>query len=139
MIRDYPWVEEIQVRWKDVDAFHHVNHAVSISYLEIARANFWRERMGGSGPMDIPFVIAHLRIDYKRPIHLYDRVRVGMDLGEIRRSSFSFVYEVEAEGKTAIEAETLQVCINQESGRAVRVPRQLAADLRRQLGGMIEV
>jgi len=129
VIRDYPWVEEIQVRWKDVDAFHHVNHAVSISYLEIARANFWRERMGGSGPMDIPFVIAHLRIDYKRPIHLYDRVRVGMDLGEIRRSSFSFVYEVEAEaGKW-----TCRSCSPAACGRSAAAARRDDRGVRRKL------
>ncbi len=138
-MHDYPWVEEIQVRWKDVDAFHHVNHAVSISYLEIARANFWRARMGGLGPMDIPFVIAHLNIDYKRPIHLYDRVRVGMGMGSLKRTSFSFVYEIEAEGRMAVEAETVQVCINHESGRAVRVPEQLALKLVEELGGMKEV
>ncbi len=136
---NFPWVEEVQVRWKDVDAFQHVNHAVSISYLEIARANFWKERMGGLGPMDIPFVIAHLEIDYLRPIHLYDRVRVGMGLGEMSRSSFSFVYEIEAEGRTAVRAQTLQVCIRHETGRAVRVPEELRGKLLETLGGMIEV
>jgi len=136
---EYPWVEDVQVRWNDVDAFRHVNHAVIISYLEIARANFWKERMGGTGPMDIPFVIAHLEIDYQRPIHLYDRVRVGMGLGELGRSSFSFVYEIEADGRTAVTAETLQVCINSGSGRATRVPEPLRSKLFGELGGMIEV
>lgn len=138
-MRDFPYVEEIQVRWVDIDAFRHVNHAVIISYLEIARANFWKKRMGGLGPMDIPFVIAHLDIDYKRPLHLYDRILVGMELGELKKTSFSFRYEIEAEGLSAVRATTVQVCINHRSGRPVRVPVELASSLKRELGGMIEV
>lgn len=130
----YPYVIQVPVRWRDIDAFHHVNNAVIASYLEIARAQMWRERFKGADAMDIPFVIAKLEIDYKRPIKLYDEVLVGLRAAEISGSSFAFEYLIEVQGRTAVVARTLQVCVRHETGRPVRVPEEV----RRTLAGLVE-
>lgn len=121
----YPFVIPVPVRWRDVDAFRHVNNAVVVSYLEIARAEMWRDRFGGESVMDIPFVIARLEIDYLRPIRLYDEVEVGLRAADIGKTSFAFEYRVEAGGTKAADARTVQVCIRHESGRPTRVPEAI--------------
>jgi acyl-CoA thioester hydrolase len=125
----YPFSVPIQVRWRDLDAFEHVNNAVYASWIEVARAELWRQRFGGRGARDIPFVIARLEIDFRRPVALYDEVRVGLRAADVRATSFAFEYRVEAGGRHAADARTVQVCVRPDSGRPVRVP----GDLRRGL------
>ena len=125
----YPFVIHVPVRWRDIDAFRHVNNAAIVSYLEIARAEMWQEHFKGSDPMDIPFVIARLEVDYKRPIKLYDKVLVGLRPADVGRSSFAFEYLIDVEGHTAVIARTLQVCIRHETGRPIRVPKEVSRTL----------
>ncbi len=96
----------IQVRWRDLDAFAHVNNATFATYLEIARTAVWEERFGGREAMDISFFVKRVEIEFKRPLALYDTVQVWLRVGEIRGASFTFEYVVEANGEIAAEAAT---------------------------------
>ena len=125
----FPFACPIQIRWRDLDAFGHVNNATFATYLETARAELWRERFAGHEAADIPFVVARLEIDFKRPIRLYQRVEVGVRVAEVRGSSFTFAYRVEADGGLAAEASTVQVFVSRDSGRPRRVPDELRGQL----------
>lgn len=125
----FPFAVPIQVRWRDLDAFDHVNNAVYASWIEIARAELWRHHFGGRASRDIPFVIARLEIDYQRPVALYDRVEVGLRVAQVRGSSFAFEYRVEAEGRLAATARTVQALVDAASGRPVRIPPDLRSGL----------
>jgi acyl-CoA thioester hydrolase len=125
----------IQVRWRDLDAFAHVNNAVFASWIEVARAELWRDRFGGRQALDIPFVIARLEIDYRRPVELYDRVVIGVRAAAVRGSSFAFEYRIEAGGELAATARTVQACVDPDSGRPVRIPAALRSRLETFVGG----
>ena len=125
----YPFSVGVQVRWRDLDAFEHVNNAVFASWIEVARTELWRQRFAGRRTGDIPFVIARLEIDFRRPVQLYDDVRVGLRAGDLCATSFAFEYRLEASGHHAADARTVQVCIRPDSGRPVRVPDELRQGL----------
>jgi acyl-CoA thioester hydrolase len=132
LMEGYPFSLDIQVRWRDLDGFEHVNNAVFASWLEVARAELWHQRFGGRVVRDIPFVIARLEIDFRRPVQLYDDVRIGLRPADVGATSFAFEYRIEAGGRLAANARTVQVCVRPETGRPVRVPeeiRQRLADL----------
>lgn len=133
-MNDYPFICPIQVRWRDLDAFRHVNNAAFVTYLEVARAELWRQWFRGSQAADIPFVIARLEVDYKRPIKLYDTVRIGLRAADMATASFAFEYLVEAEEQLAASARTLQVCVDPKSGRPVRVPEHVREILETLMG-----
>ena len=128
-MHDYPFVCPIQVRWRDLDAFAHVNNAAFASYVEMARTEVWRQRFGGREAMDIPFFVKRLEIDFRRPVGLYDEVRVWLRVGEIRGASFTFEYLIEADGAAAAEAITTLACVDNTTGRPVRMPTALRATL----------
>ena len=121
----YPFACAVQVRWRDLDAFGHVNNAVFATYLETARAELWRQRFAGHGAADIPFVVARLEIEYRRPLGLYATVAVGVRVAEVRASSFTFEYRLEDAGALAASARTVQVVVSKETWHAVRVPEDL--------------
>jgi acyl-CoA thioester hydrolase len=61
----------VALRWRDMDAYGHVNHVVYLTYLEEGRdaaiARILRETPGESG-----YVVARVAIDYRRELRLAD-------------------------------------------------------------------
>ncbi len=57
----------IPVRWRDMDAFGHVNHAVFLTYLEEARDAAIHQVLGEAG-----YVMARLTIDYRQELRRTD-------------------------------------------------------------------
>jgi len=125
----FPFSCPIQVRWRDLDAFGHVNNATFATYLEVARTAVWHERFGGREAMDIPFFVKRLVIDFKRPLTLYDEVTVWLRVGEIRGASFTFEYAVEAGGEIAAEAATVLASVDNTTGRPTRMSPEMRAKL----------
>ena len=125
----YPFSCPIQVRWRDLDAFAHVNNSVFSTYLEVARTAVWRECFGGREAMDISFFVKSLTIDFKRQVALYDEVEAWLRVGEIRGASFTFEYAIQANGEVAAMATTLMASVDTTTGRPVRIAPEMRAML----------
>jgi len=128
-MENYPFVCPIQVRWRDLDAFSHVNNAIFASYLEMARTEVWRQRFQDHEATDIPFFVSRLEIDYKRPLSLYDEVRVWLRVGTIEGATFTFEYVVEGGGVLAARAVTKLACVDKKTGKPVRISPRLRSTL----------
>ena len=128
-MKGYAFEAPIEVRWRDLDAFAHVNNAVFGSYLEVARASFWREHFAEGKELDIPFFLARLEIDFRRPLGLDCQTLVGIRVGIIGGSSFTFEYRVEADGIVVAEASTTQVMVDKPTGK----PQQIEPTMRAKL------
>ncbi len=109
----YPAVVELEVRYRDLDPLGHVNNAVYLSYIELARVRYFEllglaEGAMGTGPAP---VVARAEIDYLRPVFLGQRVRVGARIERVGRTSFAMAYLVAALGKPAARARTVHVMV----------------------------
>lgn len=77
----------IEIRWRDVDAYGHVNNAVYLTYLEEAR-DAWVARVLGPVTDTWHFVLARVEIDYRSELVQEDgAVIVRCRLESIGRSS----------------------------------------------------
>jgi acyl-CoA thioester hydrolase len=133
-LADCPFTCRIQVRFADVDAMNHVNNAVYVTYLETARTCLWRERLAFRGSArDVPFIVAHVAVDFRSPIAYEDEVTVGIAASHVGRTSFRFVYRIEASGRLAAEAETVLVAYDYAAGK----PKPLSDSLRTALTGLL--
>jgi acyl-CoA thioester hydrolase len=66
----------VHVRWQDVDALGHVNHAVFLTYLEEARDAFFAQILG-SDPI---YVVVRIEIDLRAEVrHADQRVTVRIE------------------------------------------------------------
>jgi acyl-CoA thioester hydrolase len=54
----------IKIRWRDMDAYGHVNNAVYLNYLEECR-DAWAQSILGRIADVWDFVLAHVEIDYR--------------------------------------------------------------------------
>ena len=57
----------VEIRWRDMDAYGHVNNAVYLTYLEWARDE-WIQSVVGSVADTWEFVLAHVEIDYRQEL-----------------------------------------------------------------------
>jgi len=109
--------KRIAIRWRDVDAYEHVNNAVYATYLEEVRDGLLRTALEGVGdPWD--WVLARVAIDFRRELKLEDETVVAWC--EIARVGTSSVMLREgvlaAAGWVAAEAEAVVVAWDRESG-----------------------
>jgi acyl-CoA thioester hydrolase len=109
----------IRIRWRDIDAYGHVNNAVYLTYLEEAR-DAWVDEALGTIADTWDFVLARVAIDYRRELTLPDReVVVRCRLGSVGRASVRTVEEVlTTDGAVAAVAESVIVPRDPSSGRS---------------------
>ncbi len=120
----------IEVRFRDLDAMGHVNNAVTVTYLEVARTRFWLSQFSDfAKEVDFPFVVARVAVNYRRPIRLQDVLEVELWVSHVGRSSFTIAYRVWASGELAADAETVQVHYDYRHGQ----PQTLGPELRARL------
>jgi acyl-CoA thioester hydrolase len=121
----------IELRWRDFDAFGHVNNSVYLDYLEDVRDE-WLERALGKRGSSWDFVLARVAIDFRYEL-LVDRdkrVQVSCELDQIGRSSVHTREEVRTEGgELAAEAQSVLVARERGASRS----RPLSKDEREAL------
>jgi hypothetical protein len=61
---DFTVNEDLHPRFRDTDAMGHINNAVYVTYLEVARQAYWARLTGGSDYRLVPFILAHVRCDF---------------------------------------------------------------------------
>jgi YbgC/YbaW family acyl-CoA thioester hydrolase len=111
--------KRIEIRWRDMDAFRHVNNAVYATYLEECRDE-WAERTLGEDGDLWGFVLARVAIDFRRELTQDDdALVVRTRLVRIGTSSLTFREEiVSLAGWVAAEAESVVVARDSDIGRS---------------------
>jgi acyl-CoA thioester hydrolase len=111
--------KQIEIRWRDLDAYKHVNNAVYATYLEECRDE-WLTAVLGDGDWLWDYVLARVAIDFRRELVQDDgTVRVRCQLARMGTSSVSTREEVRTGGgELAAEAEAVLVARDLASGRS---------------------
>lgn len=112
--------KRIQIRWRDVDAYGHVNNAVYLNYLEEARDAWVQSVLGPVSGTTWDFVLARVEIDFRAELTQDDRsVIVRCTLERIGRSSVGTREEVRKEdGSISAEARSVVVARDPETERS---------------------
>jgi acyl-CoA thioester hydrolase len=87
------YVVPYQVMFRDVDVFGHVNNAVFFTYFEAARTQLWFELNGLSDARDVNFIVARAECDFKLQLSM-EPIEIWVRIGEMRNTSFDFLYEI---------------------------------------------
>jgi hypothetical protein len=79
----------IPIRFRDTDAMGHVNNAVYLTYLEVARTAYWQRVFGIRSYSEVDFVLARAEIDYLVPLFVHSDAEVWIRVCEIGGASAS--------------------------------------------------
>lgn len=125
----------IRIRWRDMDAYGHVNNAVYLNYLEECRDAWVEEVLGPVADDTWHFVLARVAIDFRSELTQDDgEILVRCGLRSIGRSSLRTREEiVKADGTVSAEAEAVIVPRDPEGSTSRRLTAQERAALERHL------
>jgi acyl-CoA thioester hydrolase len=124
----------IEIRWRDVDAYGHVNNAVYLTYLEEAR-DAWVQQLLGNVTETWDFVLARVAIDFRSELRQADgAVLVRCELASIGRSSVGTRERItKLDGTVSATAESVIVPRDPATGRARKLGNDERALLEREL------
>ncbi len=113
------------VRWRDLDAFNHVNNSKYLSYLEEARLH-WMIGLPGKGMDDhVAPVVAAAQLNYRRPIAWPAQVVVELFVERLGTTSLSAGHRIiDAENPNVLycDGHVVMVWIDRDSGAAAALP-----------------
>jgi acyl-CoA thioester hydrolase len=114
----------LQIRFRDTDAMAHINNAVYLTYLEVARTSYWHHVFDIASYNDVDFVLARAEIDFLAPLFVQDQAEVWIRVTEIGRKSFRFAYELHTRDRIAARAETVQVMYDYAAGTSKAITEE---------------
>jgi acyl-CoA thioester hydrolase len=111
--------KRIEIRWRDVDAYRHVNNAVYATYLEECRDEWIDHALEGVGDA-WDFVLARVAIDFRRELRLEDEaVVVTCRLERIGNASVTLREMIQTQGgELSAESEAVLVARDRETGHS---------------------
>ena len=123
-----PDPRRIEIRWRDLDAYGHVNQAVYLTFAEEALDDWFRQRLGLRPGEVWDYVVARTTIEYRSELTQADLQAVGTaTLVELGRTSVTVKISLEsADGRLAAEVVTVAVAVDPASRR----PRPVTDDER---------
>ena len=121
---EFTVVHEILPRFRDTDAMGHINNAVYVTYLEVARQVYWKRLDAHADYRRVPFILAHVTIDFRSEGLVSEVLEAGLRLEWISTRSFAFAYRIweKTSGRTVAEATTVQVCYDYAAKKTIPMP-----------------
>lgn len=118
-------------RFRDTDAMGHVNNAVYVTYLEVARQEYWRALERETDYGRVPFILAHVSVDFRAEALVHETLEIAVRCEWIGSKSFGFSYRIrERESRRlVVEATSVQVCYDYGEKRSIPVPEGLRRKL----------
>lgn len=122
----------IDVRWRDLDAFDHVNNANFLTFLEEARLRWFETLPGPWIDESVAPLLAAANVNYRRPIGWPSRVAVDLWVERVGNSSLTIGHRiVDADDESVLYADgnTVLVWIDRASGRSCALPASVRESL----------
>jgi len=120
-----PSVTQIRVRYKDTDTMSVVYYGNYLTYFEVARVEYLRER---GLPMSrvnkrVHMPVVEAFVKYVKPAKLDDLLEVSSRVSVRKRASFTFSYEIRNEVKELVATGfTRHACWDPATAKMIALP-----------------
>jgi acyl-CoA thioester hydrolase len=110
--------KRIEIRWRDLDAYGHVNQAVYLTFAEEVFDDWLQQRLGRRPGLALDYVAARVTIEYRSELRLTDVQAVGtVELVRVGTKSVTVQVTLSApDGRVAAEIELFVVVIDGHGG-----------------------
>ena len=120
---------DIESRWRDMDAFNHVNNASYLGYIEEARVRWFRSlSTDWAGETSAP-VMASVTVNYKRPAHWPETLRIELFAERVGGKSLTLGHRIASASDPDVlycDGHTVLVWVDR-SGQSVVLPDAVRA------------
>jgi acyl-CoA thioester hydrolase len=115
----------IEVRWRDLDAFSHVNNSIFLTYIEEARLQWFQSLPGPWLNEDIAPVLAAMHVNYRRPIEWPAQLVVELFAERVGSTSLTLGHRIVARedaDRLYADGQSVLVWIDRDGGRPAALP-----------------
>ena len=125
---DFTFHHTIKTRWRDLDAFRHVNNATFLSYIEDARILFFKR--WGINLKEKSLIVASVKIDYINQLKHPSNIIIGQKISRLGTKSYDIQSAVfEKESKLLICCSTItSVCYDFINKKTVPIYKEIIDD-----------
>ena len=104
-------VAPLRPRFRDTDAMGHINNAVYVTYLEVARQEYWRTFKNDDNYRVVPFILAHVEIDFRSEALMHEMLELCIRCSYVGGKSFGFEYRIRelTSQRLVVAAKSVQV------------------------------
>jgi acyl-CoA thioester hydrolase len=122
------YTASISVRWRDLDAFNHVNNSTYLTYLEEARVQ-WLQHLPGpwSSEHGMP-VMAASTLNYRLPIEWPGDVHIELYCARLGNSSMTVAHRIvdaADHNKLYCDGNVVMVWMDPVTGKSVGLPQAI--------------
>ena len=120
----------LSVRWRDLDAFNHVNNAKFLSYLEEARLRWMMSIPGQWIDEHVAPVVAATHVNYRRPIQWPNELMIELFVERLGTTSLSIGHRIGKVDDGSVlyaDGNVVMVWIDKQDGRATLLPEAVRA------------
>lgn len=120
----------LSVRWRDLDAFNHVNNSKFLSYLEEARLRWMVTIPGEWLDEHVAPVVAAANVNYRRPIEWPNEVLVELFVERLGTTSLTLGHRIVQAGDERVlyaDGNVVMVWIDKNTGKAAPLPEAVRA------------
>ena len=125
-------VAPLRPRFRDTDAMGHINNAVYVTYLEVARQEYWRAFNGGAANYRVvPFILARVEVDFRSEALMHEMLELCIRCSHIGGKSFGFDYEIRelTTARLVVAARSVQVFYDYANKQSIPAPDEMRARL----------
>ena len=126
---DFYFHHSIKTRFRDVDAFSHVNNAVFLSYFEDARRSFF-ERWG-INLKEKSLIVASIKVDYLKQVKHPSKLVIGQKVSRLGNKSFDILSVLFQNNIQVCSAITTIVCFNFKDNVSVLLYDEIKNDFKK--------
>ena len=130
-LTNFPFQVNLQTRWRDLDAFGHVNNAVFATYIETARGTLfkrWSLPFDGTGQS---LIVASMTINYLKQLKHPSNIIVGLKINKVGNTSFnieSYIFNEKDIENPIATSNVVIVCFDFDNQKPVPVFSQILKD-----------
>ena len=123
-----PFSIAVTAKAADIDELGHVNNAVYVRWIQDVATAHWQAVARPEDVARYVWVVTRHEIDYRRPTLEGEAVTLTTWVGTPRGARFDrFVEIADTAGRLRVQATTIWALVDLASGRAIRVPADVAA------------
>ena len=115
----------IQIRMSDLDPFNHVNNGAQCNFFDMGRSRFFEHAFRSEIDwLSFNYVLVHVALDFKNPIHFHDDLICESIILEVGNSSFKMVQLLKDQqtGLVKTICHCAVVYFDREKNKSVRIP-----------------
>jgi acyl-CoA thioester hydrolase len=130
-IKNFPFHHKIKTRWKDLDAFGHINNSVFATYIEDARFSLFDRWDIVNSRSKKSIIAAALKLNFKHQLTHPSNIIIAQRISRIGKTSFDIhacIFDEKFTSKIICDTLITCVCFNYETQQPVRVYKEIIND-----------